>query len=1393
MKNVLRRGARLVTWLLLGFAGLLALLAVLLGNDAFLTWLAPRVLPLVGFELHVGLLAHDLGRRIEIRDATFGTPGEEPWIRVSRLALEYRVSSVAPLAVRVRSLTIEQPRVRLGLADDGTFQWPPTPGKGAPSPVEPEIPEPPIPPGEDHLIPPLPLRIEVGEVHLADGYFELADHGGGDDLEVEGISLEAGGVVEPSDLHAKLGIVEARYGRGQVGPIAIDVALDGDVLRVARVDVATPEGGVHVLEGTFEPLTLATHAKVHLDRVRLEPIVMAFADVPELPGPLTGDLTLDGVVPDAVSIGIASLSGAYLGQDLGLEGQASGSFTDYEKLAVKGHFGDLAFDAAGRFDAIGSNTDVRVSASAPTLALADALAGGIGLTGAGLTLDARASGAFDALRLQAKAGIAEAELHGARLAKLAVDGGLDGDAVEARLAFDDLAAPGVSLGGGWLTAGGTLGKLDVALGVGSAIEAKGTFDTDSLRVDAAGTIRKLDLEPFLALVGARDADGSIEDASFRARGLVTDLTKLDGAATVNGLRVSAHGAALIQTTPFEIELAGGRANGHGSLALVPLTPAGQPAAGLDDRTIAARAIVGLKDHTLDANVEGKLALGEVVSVARPFVPMLAQGSGSLEVRASFQGPLRDPATKAFVSGRDLAVRLVPGASAAPVAAAAADASSPAAAPAPAPGNAIDVNLRVLDFGAAGDLTKLYGTLWIDGGEATAYGRRLWDMSGLVKLDGGDVWVNDVRMAADGIWLVAYGSVEHDGRLGLNLRSEGGRVEAMSDLTKQDLSGALDIQVASSGTLRAPVAKAHISATDLYFRERAIGDLVAEAEADGQHATLSVKLPGDGVVTAETGLAAGSRFSAQARVRRLPLDPGLKGFQDVLPPPFRDASGYLAFDADLAGPLDDPAALSGTVVLNAFEIAGADAKLALAAPCTARVDGSTLDLDRARLVLGDGFVEVGGRVSPARQEIDVALELDPKLADGVAKGVEIGSGRIVLRDGRIVRAGDDLNVHGVLTAGVDSVTIRGIPDAMRDVSVEARFDGRPWSLSRAFFRMGDGDLTASASGSLEDVSIAESEIDFHALPYRMPKTVRAAASGRLAVAGDRNDLRVTGKVRIDEALYERDVEVLQNVIKPIATPGRKTRTSASELPAILDAIHLDVAVTSGEDLLVRNNVARLAATADLNVKGTAARPQVLGQVRVGEGTVKLFGRSFALDTGTIDFSNPLAIDPDVHIVTRSTIDRDSGSVDVLISLDGTVSKGFALVLSSSPEYPQDDIVFLLATGKTRAELQSGGTGGTSITGPALMAVSLLGGDKVKEALGLEELGLEESATGGARVSVAKRLGDRMTVRAINEIGGKGKAPLAVAVEYQLLDRVLLVATPQSNGAFGAEVRFRFLFR
>ena len=489
MKRALTVTAKVLRALALALLAVLILVLVLSGNDAFLTWLAPRVLPLAGFELHVGFLGHDPGRRIEIRDATFGTPGEEPWIRVDHVGIEYRLSGIAGRIVQVRKVIVEKPRVRLGLASDGTFQWPPTPGKVAPSPKSAPAPASPSIPGKP-LVPLLPVLVKVDAVSLTDGAFDLADASSGRDLHVEGVSLAAHGVVSPSDLKAQLDVASVRYGKGEAGPIHVDVGLDGNVLRVAKLDVVTPEGGgVHVAGATFEPLTLAVDAAVDLDRVRLEPIVNAFAEVPELPGPVSGHVTLEGVVPDDVRIGIERISAAYLGQAIELTGRAAGSFTDYRELDVDGHATDLSFTAKGRLDVSGDGTAIQVTASEPTLEVADRMAGAIGLTGSGLALSARAHGPLSALDVEVpKVSLASASIRGMRIDGLEATGTVRGNALDAKLGFAALGAPNVPLGAGWLTAAGRFDALEFDLGVGGSIAAKGSFDTKSVAVKADATI-----------------------------------------------------------------------------------------------------------------------------------------------------------------------------------------------------------------------------------------------------------------------------------------------------------------------------------------------------------------------------------------------------------------------------------------------------------------------------------------------------------------------------------------------------------------------------------------------------------------------------------------------------------------------------------------------------------------------------------------------------------------------------------------------------------------------------------------------------------------------------------------------------------------------------------------
>ena len=115
------------------------------------------------------------------------------------------------------------------------------------------------------------------------------------------------------------------------------------------------------------------------------------------------------------------------------------------------------------------------------------------------------------------------------------------------------------------------------------------------------------------------------------------------------------------------------------------------------------------------------------------------------------------------------------------------------------------------------------------------------------------------------------------------------------------------------------------------------------------------------------------------------------------------------------------------------------------------------------------------------------------------------------------------------------------------------------------------------------------------------------------------------------------------------------------------------------------------------------------------------------------------------------------------------------------------MFWLATGKTRGEALAGGGGGPGVTGLSLGALDFIGGKLAKKHFGLSEFGVSEGESGGTRVTVGKRLSDRMEVRVVHEIGRDTN--LALNVEDQVTDRLGGGAVPQSRGAVPAALRAR----
>ncbi|MGB8730475.1 MAG: translocation/assembly module TamB domain-containing protein, partial [Candidatus Sulfotelmatobacter sp.] len=131
---------------------------------------------------------------------------------------------------------------------------------------------------------------------------------------------------------------------------------------------------------------------------------------------------------------------------------------------------------------------------------------------------------------------------------------------------------------------------------------------------------------------------------------------------------------------------------------------------------------------------------------------------------------------------------------------------------------------------------------------------------------------------------------------------------------------------------------------------------------------------------------------------------------------------------------------------------------------------------------------------------------------------------------------------------------------------------------------------------------------------------------------------------------------------------------------LNNIKLDIHVRTAPELQMRTAIARLSGDADLRLRGSAARPAVLGRVDVLEGQATFHGTRFTLERGDINFANPVSIEPQLNLQASTHV----RNYDLNITVTGTPDRGLNLNYRSEPPLPKSDIIALLALGRTGNE-------------------------------------------------------------------------------------------------------------
>lgn len=594
-----------------------------------------------------------------------------------------------------------------------------------------------------------------------------------------------------------------------------------------------------------------------------------------------------------------------------------------------------------------------------------------------------------------------------------------------------------------------------------------------------------------------------------------------------------------------------------------------------------------------------------------------------------------------------------------------------------------------------------------------------------------------------------------------------------------LSGRLEMQ----GTLARPRMRATLVSPRLFFGDEGIGALDARlvgtgdgrVALDGRCRSARVDLSLAGSVGAAPPYAA----DLSLRARDTSLDPFLRVVQPALPA----ALALLASgEVRLRGPLERPAEVRAEAEVPELQLLLPEFPLRSREPVRLTFSGGRLELADFHLA-GEGtdLVVTGGgdALGDGPLAVSVRGRADLRALSLVTRRLRgTGAARLAV-DVSGTRAQPRL--LGTLDLEGAGVRVRGFPHGVAGLEGRVRFTERAAELQGVAGTLAGGRLTIEGQAAYAGGRLASYDIRpvGRGLALRYPEGLRSVVDAELRLFGDDQEQWITGTVDLRQALYTRRYDVASELLatrKVLPVP----ETGPPE-----EGAQLDLRLRAPGTVRIDNNLANLAASADLALRGTTRAPVVTGRAQIDRGRLFFQGRTYVVQRGVLDFVNPQRLDPlfDIEAETRIR------SYRVTLRVAGTLER-VTPTLTSDPPLSSLQILALLAgqdesevanltqTQARQSQAQLAAAGAATLAAGRLS--ESVGLEREAERLfGLNRFSIDPSLLRGAgstptaRVTVGKRLSPDLNVLYSQDL--RGTEERILALEYTLTDRFSLLLT------------------
>jgi len=500
------------------------------------------------------------------------------------------------------------------------------------------------------------------------------------------------------------------------------------------------------------------------------------------------------------------------------------------------------------------------------------------------------------------------------------------------------------------------------------------------------------------------------------------------------------------------------------------------------------------------------------------------------------------------------------------------------------------------------------------------------------------------------------------------------------------------------------------------------------------------------------------------------------------------SGTALIQGDLRRPRD----LNITANLDGFKADVERIQLHNDGPLRFSVAHQTLQIDQCRLVSEGTDISARGTVQLAGdQELNLHAEGQVNLQLLSTYDSDFTSSGQLLANVSVAGTVDNPVLQGRLQINNGSVAYIDLPSALSNINGAIVFNRNRAEIETLTAYTGGGLISlrgfaASYNRQLNfDLGVTGQDVRL-----RYPPGLSSTASMDLKFAGSSSASLLSGDVTITKLGMTPGFD-FGAYLAQAAQSGSLPQTNP-----LLNRIRTDVHIVTVPELQMQTAVVRLSGDADLHLRGTAAKPVLLGRADVIEGEAYFNGTKYRMERGDVTFTSPVTTTPVLDLQATTRV-RD---YDITLNVNGPVEK-LNITYRSEPPLPTADIIALLAFGQTEEESaqlqqsnQSAFASGASsaILGEALNATL---GNRVQRLFGVSRikidpqgLSTETSTTqSGPAVTIEQQVKNNLTVTYTTSVNQASQQ--VIQVEYNLTRNISIVALRDQNGVVSIVTKIR----